>query len=218
MFIFRRLVNTFSRSKLHEEIDAEIQSHVEMRMADNIAAGMSPEEARRDALIRFGSRVVMRERITAADAATALDAVWRDLRYAARQLRRSPTFTVSALVTLILGIGANVVVFSVLNALVLRPLDVPQPAGLYNVVHQPHGTTITPIPITWIFRARIRPSAIWRRTGSRARGLAHQTPPTNAGTTESPGITLTCSAFSLSMAGFFIRAMNMGRIPRPTSS
>jgi len=70
MFIFRRLVNTFSRSKLHEEIDAEIQSHVEMRMADNIAAGMSPEEARRDALIRFGSRVVMRERITAADAAT----------------------------------------------------------------------------------------------------------------------------------------------------
>ena len=139
MFIFRRLVNTFSRSKLHEEIDAEIQSHVEMRMADNIAAGMSPEEARRDALIRFGSRVVMRERITAADAATALDAVWRDLRYAARQLRRSPTFTVSALVTLILGIGANVVVFSVLNALVLRPLDVPRPAGLYNVVHQQHG-------------------------------------------------------------------------------
>src|SRR5215469_14996321 len=139
MFIFRRLVNTFSRSKLHEEIDAEIQSHVEMRMADNVAAGMSPEQARRDALIRFGSRMVMRERITAADTATALDAVWRDLRYAARQLRRSPTFTVSALVTLILGIGANVIVFSVLNALVLRPLDVPRPAGLYNVVHQQHG-------------------------------------------------------------------------------
>src|SRR6516162_9523794 len=62
MSIFRRVVNTFSRSKLHQEIDAEIQSHVEMRTADNIAAGMSPEEARRDALIRFGSRVVMRDR------------------------------------------------------------------------------------------------------------------------------------------------------------
>lgn len=136
MSIFRRLVNTFSRSKLHQEIDAEIQSHVEMRMADNIASGMSPEQARRDALIRFGSRVVMRERIAAADAATALDAIWRDLRYAARQLRRSPAFTVTALVTLILGIGTNVVVFSVLNALVLRPLDVPKPAGLYNVVHK----------------------------------------------------------------------------------
>jgi predicted permease len=139
MSIFRRIVNTFSRSRLHREIDAEIQSHVEMRIADNIAAGMSPEEARRDALLRFGSRVVMRERITAADAATAFDSFWRDLRYASRQVRRSPAFTATALVTLILGIGANVVVFSVLNAMLLRPLDVPQPAGLYSVVHKQGG-------------------------------------------------------------------------------
>jgi predicted permease len=137
--VFRRLVNTFSRSKLHQEIDAEIQAHVEMRIADNIAAGMSPEEARRNALIRFGSRVAMRERVTAADAATALDAVWRDLRYAARQLQRSPAFTTTALLTLILGIGANVVVFSAVNALVLRPLDVPEPTGLYNVVQKTPG-------------------------------------------------------------------------------
>ena len=139
MSVFRRLVNTFSRSKLHQEIDAEIQAHVEMRIADNLAAGMSPEEARRDALIRFGSRVVMRERVTAADAATALDAVWRDLRYAARQLQRSPAFTTTALLTLILGIGANVVVFSAVNALVLRPLDVPEPTALYNVVQKTPG-------------------------------------------------------------------------------
>jgi len=124
---------------LHQEIDAEIQAHVEMRIADNLAAGMSPEEARRDALIRFGSRVVMRERVTAADAATALDAVWRDLRYAARQLQRSPAFTTTALLTLILGIGANVVVFSAVNALVLRPLDVPEPTALYNVVQKTPG-------------------------------------------------------------------------------
>lgn len=139
MSILRRIVNTFSRSKLHREIDAEIQSHVEMRIADNIAAGMSPEEARRDALLRFGSRVVMRERITAADAATSLDAIGRDLRYAARQLRRSPAFTFTALLTLTLGIGANVVVFSVLNAMLLRPLDVPLPTGLYSVVHKQGG-------------------------------------------------------------------------------
>src|SRR5215469_18169533 len=139
MSVFRRLVNTFSRAKLHQEIDAEIQSHVEMRTADNIAAGMSPAEARRRALICFGSRVEMRERITAADAATAFDAVWRDLRHAARQLQRSPAFTATAVLTLVLGIGANVVVFSVLHALVLRPLDVPQPAALYNVVHKTSG-------------------------------------------------------------------------------
>src|SRR5439155_1366084 len=139
MSIFRRIVNTFSRSKLHQEIDAEMQSHVEMRIADNIAAGMTPEGARRDALIRFGNRVVMRERITAADAATAFDSFGRDLRYAGRQLRRSPAFTASALVTLTLGIGANVIVFSVLNALLLKPLDVPQPDRLYNVVHKEAG-------------------------------------------------------------------------------
>jgi len=139
MSVLRRIVNTFSRSKLHQEIDAEIQAHVEMRIADNIAAGMSPEEARHDALIRFGNRTVMRERMTAMDAATALDGFGRDLRYAARQLRRSPAFTATALVTLILGIGANVVVFSVLNAMLLRPLDVPQSSGLYNLVHKQKG-------------------------------------------------------------------------------
>ncbi|HKD52278.1 MAG TPA: ABC transporter permease [Candidatus Acidoferrum sp.] len=139
MSVFRRIVNTFTRSKLHQEIDAEIQAHVEMRIVDNIAAGMSPEEARRNALLRFGNRTVMRERMTAMDAATSFDAFWRDLRYAARQLRRSPAFTAAALITLILGIGANIVVFSVLNALVLRPLDVPQPAALYNVVHKTPG-------------------------------------------------------------------------------
>lgn len=63
----------------------------------------------------------------------------QDLRYALRQLRRSSVFTMTVLLTLALGIGANVVVFGVLNALLLRPLDVPQPTGLYNVVHATHG-------------------------------------------------------------------------------
>jgi predicted permease len=139
MSIVRRIVKAFSRSKLEQEIDAEIRSHVEMRTADNVAAGMSPEEARRDALIRFGNRTLMRERVAAVDAEMAFDAVGRDLRYAARQLRRSPAFSITALLSLTLGIGANVVVFSVLNALLLRPLDVPQPAGLYNVVHKAQG-------------------------------------------------------------------------------
>lgn len=139
MPIFRRLLNSFRRSKIEQEIDRELEFHVELRIADNLAAGMSPEEARRDALIRFGNRTVIREKATAADAELIFDALWRELRYAARQLRRSPTFTITALLTLILGIGANVVVFGVLNALILRPLDVPQPAGLYNVVHQSHG-------------------------------------------------------------------------------
>jgi predicted permease len=139
MPILRRFLNAFSRSKLEQDIDAEIRSHVEMRIADNIAAGMSPEEARRDALIRFGNRTLMRERVTAVDAEMTFHAVGRELRYAGRHLRRSPAFTFTALLTLTLGIGANVVVFSVLNALVLKPLDVPQPSGLYTVVQKPQG-------------------------------------------------------------------------------
>ena len=165
MSILDRIAKVFSRSKLEREIDAEIRSHVEMRTADNVAAGMSPDQARRDALIRFGNRTVMRERIAAADAAMTLEAVGRDLRYAARQLRRSPTFATTAVVTLVLGIGANVVVFSVLNSLLLRPLDVPQPAGLYTWSTNRRGTTICLIPTTWIFRARMRLSVIWQLTG-----------------------------------------------------
>lgn len=140
MSFLQRLLNSFSRTKLEQEIDDELQSHIEMRIADNLAAGMRPEEARRDALVHFGNRAVMRERVTAVDAEMALDSAERDLRYTVRQLRRSPVFTVTAVLTLALGIGANVVVFSVLNALMLRLLDVPEPTGLYNVVQQQHGS------------------------------------------------------------------------------
>jgi predicted permease len=139
MSFFRRLCNSFLRSKLEEEINEELKSHIEMRIADNLAAGMRPEEARRDALIRFGNRAVMKERVAAVDAEMALDSAARDVRYTLRQLRRSLTFTVTSVLTLALGIGANVVVFSVLNTLVLKLADVPDPSGLYNVVHRPHG-------------------------------------------------------------------------------
>src|SRR6185369_15271612 len=133
MSILRRIRNKLTRSKLEQEIDAEIRSHIEMRIADSVASGVSAEAARRDALIRFGNQMAMRERMTEEDAGMVWDALGRDLIYAARQLRRTPAFLMTALVTMILAIGANVVVFSVLNALILRPLDVPGSARLYNV-------------------------------------------------------------------------------------
>ena len=95
---------------------------------------MSSADARRDALLRFGNPAATKERVTAADATLSLDGLARDIRYAVRQLRRSPGFALTAIVTLAVAIGANAVVFSVLNALVLRPLNLPDAQKLYNVI------------------------------------------------------------------------------------
>ena len=90
MSLSRRIANLFSRSKVEREIDAELRSHIEMRIEDNIAGGMSPERARRDALLRFGNPALMKERVAGADTALNLDSVWADVRYAFRQMRRYP--------------------------------------------------------------------------------------------------------------------------------
>ncbi|MGA7857658.1 MAG: ABC transporter permease [Terracidiphilus sp.] len=136
MAAFQRIANLFRRSRVDREIDAELQSHIDLRIDANVAAGMSPAEARRDALLRFGNPTATRERVAAADASLGLDDIARDVRYALRQLRRSPGFALTAILTLALGIGANVVVFGVLNALILRPLNLPGADRLYEVAQR----------------------------------------------------------------------------------
>jgi predicted permease len=154
MSLYGRIANLFRRSRVDREIDDELKAHIEMRMEDNIRAGMSPEKARRDALLRFGNQTVMRERANAADTELVLAGLGRDIRYAMRQLRHSPGFALTAILTLALGIGANVVVLSVLNALILRPLNLPHAERMYSIVQKHQGADNQSYPDFLDYRAR----------------------------------------------------------------
>jgi hypothetical protein len=150
----RQLGNLGRRKSLDREIAAELESHIEMRTEENLAAGMSREEARREALVRFGNRTSTREHVTTADAHLGLADIGRDLRYTLRQLRHSPGFAITAILTLALGIGANVVVFGVLNAIILRPLNVAGADRLMQIEHRQQGWNTQSYPDFLDFRAR----------------------------------------------------------------
>src|SRR3984957_10113332 len=122
MSLFRRISNLITRSKVDREIEAELKSHIEMRIEDSIAEGMSPEEARRDAVLRFGNPTATKERVMAADAALTLESIGMDVRFAFRRLTKSPGFAVTAILTFALGIGATTAIFSAAYALLLRSL------------------------------------------------------------------------------------------------
>lgn len=119
MPLFRRISNLFSRRDLDREIDAELQSHLQLRMDDNLAAGMHPDDARRDAVLRFGNRTALKERVPEADAAMAIESLWADVRCALRRLRKSPGFAATATMILALGIGASTAIFSAVSPIFL---------------------------------------------------------------------------------------------------
>jgi putative ABC transport system permease protein len=133
MSILRRVANLFRCTAVNREIEREMTAHIEMRIEDNIARGMSVRDARRDALVCFGNPAAMRERTAGEDAAVSLEGFWRDLRFALRQLRKAPGFTAAALLTLALAIGANAAVFTVVHAVLLKRLPFDEPARVLHV-------------------------------------------------------------------------------------
>jgi predicted permease len=120
----------FRRAQWDRERCEEIEAYVQIETDDNIARGMPEAEARAAARRKLGNSTVVREEIYRMNTVAFLDTMVRDIRYGLRALRHNPMFTVVALLTLAIGIGANTAVFSVLNCVLLKPLHYPQPEEL----------------------------------------------------------------------------------------
>jgi len=120
----------FRKRALDEQLERELQFHLDEMTRDNVDAGMEQSEARRKALIDFGGREQIKEQCRDTRGMNWVGSVLQDLRYGARTLRKDWRYTFTAILALAIGISANTALFSVFNGVVLRPLPIPDPGAV----------------------------------------------------------------------------------------
>src|ERR1700756_2283223 len=120
--LWMRIRGLFTGRPEGDDFDAELASHIDLDADEGVRAGLSPEEARRRALIRLGGAEQTRQAYRERNTLPPLETVMLDIRFALRQMRKAPGFTLTAVLTLALGIGANTVIYTLVDSIMLRPL------------------------------------------------------------------------------------------------
>ncbi len=169
--LFLRFAGIFNRHMRDRELSAEMESHLQMHVADNIRSGLSPLDARRQALIQLGGLENTKESYRQRRGLPLLETLAQDLRYGTRTLGKNPGFAIIAVATLALGIGANTLIFSLVDGVLLKPLPFSHPerlAQLFEVSN--HGSTTGPPSWAdyqdWIARTRTFSGLVGYTAGS----------------------------------------------------
>jgi predicted permease len=147
-----RLAGLFNKARRDRDLYDELESHLQFHVEENIRLGMTPDAARRDALIKLGGIEQTKERYRDQRGLPLLESFSQDLRFALRMLRKTPGFTAVSILTLTLGIGTSTAIFSVVNAVLLRRLPFPDPDRLVHLWEtKPPGSDLRNVVDPWNF-------------------------------------------------------------------